>query len=85
MYSFGQVYAHVDDVVVVNVAQTPCVASKLPITEKSFIHQVRLCALQESVFIVVASDNGVQVRFVSLSLDPSEEHVEELIGDRPLL
>lgn len=55
-------YAHVDDVVVVNVAQTPCVANKLPIAEKSFIHQVRLCALQDSVFIVVVSDNGIQVR-----------------------
>ncbi|TYZ63126.1 hypothetical protein PybrP1_008209 [[Pythium] brassicae (nom. inval.)] len=55
------VYAHADDAVVVSLAQSPCVANKLPITEKSFVHQVRLCALQDALVIVVASGTGVQI------------------------
>lgn len=45
-----------------SLAQTPCTATKLPIAEKSFVHQVRLCTLQDVLFIVVASSIGVQVR-----------------------
>lgn len=56
-----QVYAHVDDAVRVDTKQTPYVVTRLPCAEKSFVHQVRLCALDDSVLIVVASDNGLQV------------------------
>lgn len=55
-------YAHLDDVIYVNSSRTPSDVRKLPSLEKSFVHQVRICVLQDIAFIVVASDNGVQVR-----------------------
>ncbi|DBA02024.1 TPA: hypothetical protein N0F65_000271 [Lagenidium giganteum] len=55
------VYAHLDEVVLVNAAVTPCVAQKLPVAEKAFVHQVRICQLGHAEYIVVASDNGVQI------------------------
>lgn len=57
-----QVYAHLDDVIYVNSSSTPSEVRKLPSQEKSFVHQVRICVLQDIAFVVVASDNGVQVR-----------------------
>jgi len=45
----------------VDTKQTPYVVTRLPCAEKSFVHQVRLCALDDTVLIVVASDNGLQV------------------------
>lgn len=55
-------YAHVDDAVRVNTSVTPYAVTRLPCAEKSFVHQVRFCSLGDTVLIVVASDNGLQVR-----------------------
>lgn len=54
-------YAHVDDAVRVDTKQTPYAVTRLPCAEKSFVQQVRFCALDDAVLIVVASDNGLQV------------------------
>ncbi|GMF32890.1 unnamed protein product [Phytophthora fragariaefolia] len=58
-----QAYASVDDVVYVDTTHTPFLTHKLPCAEKSAVHQVRFCTLKELVVIVVASDNGIQVRY----------------------
>ncbi|TMW69411.1 hypothetical protein Poli38472_001567 [Pythium oligandrum] len=55
------VYAHMDDVVYVNAKHTPYATHKLPITDKSFVHQTRVCRLAGTVFVVVTSDNGAQI------------------------
>ncbi|KAJ0396798.1 hypothetical protein P43SY_007694 [Pythium insidiosum] len=54
-------YAHMDDVVVVDATQSPYAAHKLPIVEKSLVHQVQICVLQGTAFIVAATDLGAQI------------------------
>ncbi|GLE03275.1 hypothetical protein PINS_up012165 [Pythium insidiosum] len=73
------VYAHMDDVVVVDTTQSPYAVHKLPIVEKSLVHQVQLCVLQDTAFVVAATDLGAQIydskgekRVFELSL---KEHV----------
>ena len=50
-----------DDVVYVNASATPCTTHKIPIADKSFVYQVRVCRVQDATYVVVASENGVEV------------------------